>query len=59
MIFRKTTARPVAVHVVHTDVLAMLPPHRRIVVTWRRDEATGCIKTVWKLLGSFEAPPAR
>ncbi|MBB5373025.1 hypothetical protein [Acidocella aromatica] len=59
MIFRKTTARPVAVSVAHTDAMAMLPPHRRIVATWRRDEATGRVRIVWKLLGSLEAPLVR
>lgn len=59
MIFRKTAARPVAAPVVHTDALAMLPPRRRIIATWRRDETTGRLKTVWKFLGSPEAPPVR
>jgi hypothetical protein len=29
---------------------AAIPPHRRLVATWRRDAGTGRVKLVWKLI---------
>ncbi len=55
MIFRKNAARAAAAPVFNTSALAMVPPRRRIVATWRRDEATGRMKIVWKLVDDIRA----
>ncbi len=53
MIFRKINVRPGARSSLNVG-LTTLPPRRRIVATWRRDEMTGRKKLVWKLLDAPE-----
>jgi hypothetical protein len=50
MIFRKFAARPVPATSLTPAAFAAIPPHRRLAVTWRRDEGTGRMKLVWKLI---------
>jgi hypothetical protein len=53
MFFRKIDVRPGARSSLHVG-FTTLPPRRRIVATWRRDETTGRKKLVWKLLDAPE-----
>jgi hypothetical protein len=50
MIFRKIAARPVLAAGLNKAAFATIPPRRRLAATWRRDEATGRVKLVWKLI---------
>jgi hypothetical protein len=50
MIFRKTIARPVATTTQDSGAFAATP-HRRVILAWRRDDASGRVKMVWKLIG--------
>lgn len=50
MIFRKNAVRPVPAKGLNTAVFATIAPHRRLVAAWRRDQATGRLALVWKLI---------
>jgi hypothetical protein len=50
MIFRKIAARLVPATRLKNVGFTPIPPHRRLVATWRRDEGTGRLKLVWKLI---------
>jgi hypothetical protein len=51
MIFRKNTARLTPANGIIETAFAQIPPRRRVVCAWRRDEATGRLKMVWKMVG--------
>ena len=50
MIFRRNKTRPAFAPALHEVVYAEIPPRRRVVASWRRDEASGRITMVWKLV---------
>jgi hypothetical protein len=50
MIFRRNNTRPTSVPALREVIFAEIPPRRRVVAAWRRDEASGRVTMVWKLL---------
>lgn len=53
MIFRKNAARPTPARDLTGAAFAAIPPRRRVIASWRRDEASGRLKLVWKVLGDI------
>jgi hypothetical protein len=50
MIFRKSAARLAPATGLNEAAFATITPHRRLIAAWRRDEDTGRLKIVWKLI---------
>ncbi len=50
MIFRRNTTRLSSPPAMQEVLYAEIPPRRRVVAAWRRDEASGRVTMVWKLL---------
>ncbi len=50
MIFRNFTVRPAPAIGLNEVAFATIPPRRRLIASWRRDEDTGHLKLVWTLI---------
>ena len=50
MIFRRNKTRLASTQTVQEVVYAEIPPRRRVIASWRRDERSGRITMVWKLV---------
>jgi hypothetical protein len=55
MIFRKFTARPAPAVGLNEAAFATIPLRRRLIASWRRDEASGRLKLAWKLIGTQDS----
>jgi hypothetical protein len=49
MIFRRNKTRLASIPALQEVVYAEIPPRRRVVASWRRDES-GRVHMVWKLV---------
>jgi hypothetical protein len=51
MIFRRNKTRLTAIPALQEVVYAEIPPRRRVIASWRRDEA-GRVHMLWKLVST-------